>query len=72
MSSNILLVSLPVERYYTSLGVTLNLRLHLSSVFDWHYVQCVLRRCATEEYWSLHNIAHFSFPFGTRDDDGSD
>jgi len=31
-------------------------------VFKWHYVQCVLRRFATEEYRSINNIAHFVFP----------
>jgi len=40
-----------------------------SGVFDWHYVQCVLRQFSTEEYRRLHNIAHFSFPFRTKDDE---
>ncbi len=40
-----------------------------SGVFDWHYIQCVLQRFATEEYRGMDNIAYFALPFRTRDDD---
>ena len=44
-----------------------------SGIFDWHYIQCVLRRFATEEYQGMDNIAYFVYPFRTRDDgDDSD
>ena len=38
-------------------------------VFDWHYIQCVLKKFSTPDYQQINNIYHFSFPFRTRDDD---
>ena len=39
------------------------------SIFDWHYVQCVLKRFSTVAYQQIDNIYHFTLPFRTRDDD---
>ena len=38
-------------------------------VFDWNYIQCVLKKFAKDDYKGLTNINHFVFPFPTRDDD---
>ena len=38
-------------------------------VFNWHYLQCVLKRFATDEYKQIQNIYHFTMPFRTEDDD---
>ena len=37
-------------------------------VFNWHYVQCVLKRFATDEYKQSQNIYYFSLPFHTREE----
>lgn len=37
-------------------------------VFNWHYLQCVLKKFATVDYKAINNINNFSFPFCTRDD----
>ena len=41
-------------------------------VFDWHYLQCVLRRFATPQYRQLPDIAFFIYPFKTADDDSDE
>jgi hypothetical protein len=41
-------------------------------VFDWHYVQCVLKKFSTPDYQGIDNIHYFVFPFHTRDDDDDD
>lgn len=38
-------------------------------VFNWHYVQCVLKKFATPEYQEINNVSHFVFPFCTKDGD---
>jgi hypothetical protein len=38
-------------------------------VFNWHYIQCVLKKFSTLAYQQINNIAYFSLPFRTRDDD---
>jgi hypothetical protein len=38
-------------------------------MFNWHYLQCVLKRFATNEYKQIENIYHFTVPFRTGDDD---
>ena len=40
-----------------------------ASVFDWHYVQCVLKRFSTVAYREIDNIYYFTLPFRTTDDD---
>ena len=40
-----------------------------SGIFDWHYLQCVLARFATDEYRTLRDITEKERPFRTRDDD---
>ena len=41
-------------------------------VFNWHYIQCVLKKFTTPEYREISNITHFAFPFRTFDDDDDD
>ena len=41
-------------------------------IFDWHYLQCVLRRFGTDQYKGLPNIAFFVYPFKTADDESGD
>jgi hypothetical protein len=38
-------------------------------VFNWHYLQCVLKKFSTPAYQAIDNIYYFSLPFRTRDDD---
>ncbi|KAF5373230.1 hypothetical protein D9615_007414 [Tricholomella constricta] len=38
-------------------------------VFNWHYVQCVLKKFSSSDYQQIDNIQHFVMPFRTRDDD---
>jgi len=40
-----------------------------SGILDWHYLQCVLARFATDEYRTLRDITEEELPFKTRDDD---
>jgi hypothetical protein len=40
--------------------------------FNWHYIQCVLKKFATPDYKSIKHIRYFVLPFRTRDDDESD
>ena len=37
-------------------------------VFNWHYLQCVLKKFSAPEYQHVENINHFTFPFCTKDD----
>jgi hypothetical protein len=42
-------------------------------VFDWHYLQCVVRAFGTPQYQNFPNINFFVHPFKTaHDDDDSD
>ena len=41
-------------------------------VFNWHYIQCVLKKFSTPAYQQINNIYYFSLPFRTRDDDDDD
>ncbi|KIM83774.1 hypothetical protein PILCRDRAFT_87786 [Piloderma croceum F 1598] len=43
--------------------------LPLVGVFNWHYLQCVLKKFSTPAYQAIGNIQYFSLPFRTRDDD---
>ncbi len=45
-----------------------NLCLPPDGLFKWHYLQCVLKRFATNEYKGIENITHFTVPFHTEDD----
>jgi hypothetical protein len=49
-----------------------NIPLPPTGVFDWHYLQCVLLRFATDQYKQLANIAFFIHPFKTADDESDD
>jgi hypothetical protein len=46
-----------------------SLSLPPAGVFNWHYLQCVLKKFATPAYTDTHNICYFTCPFRTRDDD---
>lgn len=37
-------------------------------VFNWHYLQCVLKKFATGEYRQIPNIYYFTVPFRTREE----
>jgi hypothetical protein len=39
-----------------------------TGVFNWHYIQCVLKKFATDEYQQVDNVQHNALPFRTRDD----
>ena len=41
-------------------------------LFDWHYLQCVAKQFATEEYKELPDIYFTVYPFKTSDDDSND
>lgn len=41
-------------------------------VFNWHYLQCVLKRFATPDYRSFNNIVHYEMPFKTSSDSDID
>ena len=42
-------------------------------VFNWHYIQCVLKKFASQDYLDLQNIYAFILPFRTdEDEDDSD
>jgi hypothetical protein len=43
--------------------------LPLPDVFDWHYMQCVIKRFGTPDYHALPNIEFYELPFKTEDDD---
>jgi hypothetical protein len=49
-----------------------SLSLPPAGVFNWHYVQCVLTKFATDAYKAVDNVHYFSLPFRTRDDDDDD
>ena len=49
-----------------------SLNLPPAGVFNWHYVQCVLKKFATDDYRDIPYIQYFVHPFRTRDDDESD
>jgi len=40
--------------------------------FDWHYIQCVLKKFASPDYQGLQNIYAFTFPFHTQEDEDED
>ena len=40
-----------------------------TGVFNWHYIQCVLKKFSTRAYQEIDNIYYFYLPFRTRDDD---
>ncbi|KAI0000521.1 hypothetical protein BJV77DRAFT_974320 [Russula vinacea] len=44
-------------------------QLTLSGAFDWHYLQCVIRRFGTQAYQDFPNIRFFVHPFKTGDSD---
>jgi hypothetical protein len=41
-------------------------------VFNWHYVQCVLKKFATPEFHDIENITYFVRPGDDDDDDDDD
>lgn len=41
-------------------------------VFNWHYIQCVLKKFSTPDYQAIDNIDYFCLPFHTREDDDDD
>jgi len=41
-------------------------------VFDWHYLQCVAKRFATQDYKELPGIYFSVYPFKTSDDDSDE
>ncbi|KAF8813131.1 hypothetical protein BYT27DRAFT_7131819 [Phlegmacium glaucopus] len=41
-------------------------------VFNWHYIQCVLKKFSTPDYNAITNIDYFYLPFCTREDDDDD
>ena len=43
-----------------------------AGVFNWHYIQCVLKKFSTLAYQAIDNIYYFSLPFRTRDDDDAE
>jgi len=45
-----------------------SLQLPPVGVFNWHYVQCVLKKFSTSDYQNIQNIYYFCLPFRTRDD----
>jgi hypothetical protein len=49
-----------------------SLSLPPAGVFNWHYIQCVLKKFSTSAYQEIDNIHYFSLPFRTRDDDDDD
>ncbi|KAM6493658.1 hypothetical protein JOM56_010019 [Amanita muscaria] len=54
-------------------GHTMTLSTHDASfppigMFNWHYLQCVLKKFATDEYKQIQNICYFSLPFRTREE----
>ncbi|KAM6493643.1 hypothetical protein JOM56_010004 [Amanita muscaria] len=54
-------------------GHTITLSTHDASfppigMFNWHYLQCVLKKFATDEYKQIQNICYFSLPFRTREE----
>jgi hypothetical protein len=54
-------------------GHTITLSTHDASfppigMFNWHYLQCVLKKFATDEYKQIQNICYISLPFRTREE----
>ena len=43
-----------------------------AGIFDWQYVQCVLKKFGSQTYSDLGNIAFFAFSFRTQEDDDED
>jgi hypothetical protein len=43
-----------------------------SGAFDWHYMQCVIKRFGTEAYKAIPNVSFYELPFRTEDDDDDD
>jgi len=41
-------------------------------VFNWHYLQCILRKFATDQYRNLPCVSYFNFPFRSIDDEDED
>jgi len=41
-------------------------------IFNWHYLQCVIRRFATTDYKSFPNAYYHVYPFKTDDDADGD
>ena len=37
-------------------------------VFNWHYLQCVLKRFGTNDYKNFPNVRYYELPFKTIDD----
>jgi hypothetical protein len=58
--------SSPVEVFFQFL------QLDLQSLFDWHYLQCVIHRFGTAQYRDIPNIQHFEYPFKTALDSSHD
>lgn len=40
-----------------------------AAAFNWHYVQCVLKKFCHDELRAFPNIAYFFQPFHTKDDE---
>jgi hypothetical protein len=58
--------------YQTTLSVQRgSISLPPKGVFDWHYLQCVIKRFGTPQYQMFPGIKFFAYPFAT-DSDGPD
>jgi hypothetical protein len=42
-----------------------------TGVFNWHYLQCVIKWFGTDEYKNFMNVSYYVLPFKTDDDDDS-
>ncbi|KAF5376700.1 hypothetical protein D9615_007863 [Tricholomella constricta] len=61
----------PLHMYSVTLSVhDARYRLPPKGVFDWHYLQCVLRRFATDQYKNLPNNSFFVYPFEKLSENG--
>jgi hypothetical protein len=60
----------PLHCYQLTLSVRRGtISLPLKGAFDWHYLQCVIRRFGTQAYQDFPNIRFFVHPFKTDDSD---
>jgi hypothetical protein len=64
----------PLHGYTITLSVhgIHNTPLPPPGAFNWHYLQCVIKRFGTSEFKNLPNINHFIQPFKTESNEGSD
>ena len=62
----------PVVHNHTITFPTNNAAFPPIGVFNWHYLQCVLKRFSTPEYHQIQNIYYSALPFRTREDEEDD